>query len=110
MWSIRPNIAPASEAIFSGLTSQRDCTANNNEPVLMERVAEAAASAIPAGSSSSFFLRIHCSRGICWKRQSNITELAESCTYWTSLSLVGDDDGNDPKCDNNKDQARKTCT
>lgn len=100
MRSIKPNIAPESEAIFTGSTGHRDCTENNTEPVLMACVAAAAASAIPAGSAVSFFLRrgaMHSSRGICWKRQSRITELAESCIYWTSLSLAGDEDGNDHK-------------
>jgi hypothetical protein len=79
----------------------------------MARVAALATSDISAGSSMSFFFRlytIYSSTGMCWKRQSKITEFTESCIYWTSLSLAFDDGGNDHKCDSNKDQARKTFT
>lgn len=110
---IKPNIAPASEAIFTSSTGQIDSTQNNNEPVLMARVAALANSDIPAGSCVSFFFRlgaINSSIGICWKRQSRITEFAESCIYWTNLSLAADEDGNDHKCESNKDQARKIFT
>jgi hypothetical protein len=86
---------------------------NNSDPVVMAVFTALAASEMSTGSSMSFFLRLcarHNSRGICWKRQSNINELAESCTYWTNCSLADDDDDNDHKCDSNKDQARNTFT
>lgn len=111
--SIKPNVAPASEAIFTSSRGQRDSTENNDEPVLMARVAALATSAISGGSSVSFFFRLcamNSSTGICWKRQTRITEFAESCIYWTNLSLADDEDGNDHKCDSNKDQARKIFT
>nr|GLL42885.1 hypothetical protein Itr_chr12CG26620 [Ipomoea trifida] len=78
---MRPNIAPASIAIFSGPTGQSDSRAKRAELQVMARVAALAASDTEAGSSKSFFFTAEGaqnSKGICWKRQSNIVEEAES--------------------------------
>lgn len=78
---MRPKTAPASEVTFSGPTGQSDSKQNNTELEVMARVADFAASDTEAGSSESFFFMLdgtQNSKGICWKRQSNTVEVANS--------------------------------